>query len=137
MQHQKSEVLAKASGNCTICGGTGVPPGGEMAPCRCVLREVFRKCLAKFANCCDLEQPRHQYIADFLATAKRTLGGKSVEHRLFRLHYLLGGNPALVCRLMQIEMPTFYELRDRVVQALGRAFHETEPNHPVALPSAA
>ncbi len=64
-------------------------------------------------------------MADFLATAKRTLDEE--EHRIFRLHYLLGANWRLCCERLSVEKGAFFHSIYRIEQKMGRVLRETQP----------
>lgn len=73
--------------------------------------------------------PDQEYMADFLAIAKRVLGERTREHRVFRWHFLYGADFRLVNRKLgrppgdRIVFHDFYRIEAR----LGRAFAECEP----------
>src|SRR5262249_49182090 len=113
MEWTRSDTLALAMHNCTQCHGSGLrlTRKGAVSPCNCVLRAIFRVCWDRFIRCVTQErhlsrvsvEPRvgrsrrstwgrkdEEYIADFCLVARRTLD--DFEHRLFRYHFLLGGN---------------------------------------------
>lgn len=148
-----SDVLALASLKCSRCDGTGfcrkADGSSSGAPCRCVLREVFRACLNRFREC--VEKPKclsitsltrtsgpqggrqvwgrknEEFIADFQCIARRTLRPRTFEYTLFRYHYLLGADENLIFRQLRIEKDVFFNARERIIQKLGKAFRETEP----------
>lgn len=65
------------------------------------------------------------YIADFCLVSRRTL--TDFEHKVFRFHFLLGGDWKLCCRQMKIDRGTFFHAVYRVEQKLGRVFRELQP----------
>ena len=50
MEWSRSETVALAKYSCTLCHGLGLHLGrnGEISPCNCVLRAIFRACYARF-----------------------------------------------------------------------------------------
>jgi hypothetical protein len=75
-----------------------------------------------------------EYVADFAAVARHALGEGTLEHRVFKAHYLLGADCPLVCRQLGIDVDTFHAICDSIRYRLGRALRETEPFalHPVS-----
>jgi hypothetical protein len=66
-----------------------------------------------------------EYMADFLATVKRTL--TEDEHKLFRWHYLLGASWRMCCDRIAVDRGTFFYEVYKIEAKLGRAFRETLP----------
>ena len=66
-----------------------------------------------------------EYIADFLGLAKRSLDEE--EHRIFRMHYLLGANWRMCCERLAIDKGQFFHSIYRIEQRLGRVMKETKP----------
>jgi hypothetical protein len=152
MDWNRSETIALASEQCTICHGGGLrysPVKGKTAPCNCVLRSIFRACYARFRDCLLKEKHitvaswKHcceggkaggrrvwgrcdeEYVADFCLVAKRTLS--EFEHQIFRFHYLLGADWRLCCRRLNMDRGLFFHAVYRVQQKLGTTFRELQP----------
>jgi predicted DNA-binding protein (UPF0251 family) len=148
MEWTRSQILALALHNCSQCRGSGLRLGStsQVSPCNCVLRAIFRICYERFIRCvsqerylskvslephCGRQRPStwgrkdEEYIADFCLVARRTL--QAEEHRLFRLHFLLGADWKLCARRMGIDRGNFYHAVYRIEQKLGRTFRELQP----------
>ncbi len=151
MDWNHSETIALASEQCTTCHGSGqrsTPKRGNLGPCPCVFRAIFRACYARFCECAAKEKRVSQvslehcdggiggarrvwgrrdeeYMADFCLIAKRTLD--PFEHRLFRYHYMLGADWRLCCRQLQMERGLFFHAVYRIQQKLGATFREIRP----------
>ena len=148
MQWTRSEVIGLAKGTCVYCKGTGMRPVRvtKETPCNCTYRSAFRACLNRFRECVtngaytstvSLEfcrgqegrrtysRKREEYMADFCLVSKRTLD--ETEHKVFRFHFLLGGDWKLCCRQLKMDRGTFFHLVYRIEQKLGRTFAELEP----------
>jgi hypothetical protein len=151
MDWTRSETIALASEQCTICHGDGLrytPVKGKTAPCNCVLRSIFRACYARFRDCVTKEKQisivtlqycesgkgggrrvwgrrDEEYVADFSLIAKRTL--TEFEHQLFRFHFLLGADWRLCCRRLNMERGLFFHSVYRIQQKLGLTFRELQP----------
>jgi hypothetical protein len=119
-----------------------------IAPCKCVLRAIFRICYARFDRC--VKQDRHlssvrfsqsrgtkrrhgtwgrpdeEFMADFCLLAR---GGLSEdEHRLFRFHFLLGADWKICCVKLGMKRGDFFHAVYRVEAKLGRRFAEVLPH---------
>lgn len=148
MEWTRSETLALAANKCSICKGSGVKGsrGNTTAPCNCVFRRIFRVCLRRFRECVEAAKfvsrvslevqaggthrnnwgrKDEEYIADFTLISKRIL--TSDEQKIFKAHFLLGGEWSLCCRQMKIDRGTFFHSVYRIEQKLGRAFREIRP----------
>jgi hypothetical protein len=68
-----------------------------------------------------------EYLADFALIAKRVLVDGTLEYRIFKAHYLLGADAALVRHQLRLDRQAFTATCDSIRQRLGRAFYETEP----------
>jgi hypothetical protein len=66
-----------------------------------------------------------EYIADFCLIARRTLD--DFEHRLFRIHFVLGADWKLCTRQLGMDRGNFFHAVYRIEQKLGRVFRELEP----------
>jgi hypothetical protein len=118
----------------------------KATPCNCVLRSIFRACLARFRHCATKERymtkislelrpgrersftwgrKDEEYLADFILVARRSL--TEVEYKLFTYHFLLGADWRLCCRRLSIDRGAFFHSVYRIEQALGRVFRELEP----------
>jgi hypothetical protein len=76
--------------------------------------------------------PSAEYVADFLAIAKRTLSPDGTETQLYRIfvwHFLYGAEAPLINQRLgrpREDRELFHDYY-RIEEALGRAFRETEP----------
>lgn len=66
-----------------------------------------------------------EYVADFCLVSKRVLD--EFEHKIFRLHFLLGADWRLCCRQLNLDRGLFFHSIYRIQQKLGRAFRELTP----------
>jgi hypothetical protein len=66
-----------------------------------------------------------EYLADFINIARRSLTEQ--EFRLFRMHFLLGGDWRFCTARLGLNRGEFFHAVYRVEQKLGRAYRETEP----------
>jgi hypothetical protein len=148
MDWTRSETIALAMHQCTQCHGSGLRLArkGELAPCNCVLRSIFRICYNRFLK--SVTQEKHlsqislephqgrkrpstwgrkdeEYIADFCLVTRRELSES--EHRLFRYHFLLGADWKLCTLKLGIDRGNFFHEVYRIEQKLGRVFRELEP----------
>ena len=64
-------------------------------------------------------------MADFCLVSRRNLD--DFEYRVFRYHFLLGGDWQLCCRQMGIDRGTFFHAVYDIEQKLGQTFAELEP----------
>ena len=148
MEWTRSDTIALANHACTQCHGVGLRLGrrGQMSPCNCVLRGIFRACYARFRHCATKEKymsrislefipgrertsswgrKDEEYMADFILVSRRTLS--DFDFQIFNFHFLLGADWKLCCRRMKIERGVFFHAVYRVQQELGRVFRELEP----------
>ncbi len=148
MEWTRSDTLGIANHSCVHCHGLGLRGGrlGGKQPCNCVLRTIFRICYSKFhhvatqekrmsnvtldgvgAQCRKVVWGRkdEEYMADFIAMAKRTLNEE--EYRIFRFHYLLGANWRMCCERLKVEKGDFFHSVYRIEEKMGRALKETRP----------
>ena len=149
MDWNRSEAIALAKESCAQCQGIGLRLTEKLEkiqPCNCVLRGIFKVCLAKFRYCAGKEKHMskvslqsvggshsrqvwgrkdEEFIADFTLIAKRTLD--EFDHKIFRFHFLLGADWKLCCRQMKMDRGSFFHAIYRIQQRLGRAFREMEP----------
>jgi hypothetical protein len=151
MNWNRSETIALASEQCTVCHGGGLrytPIKGKHAPCNCVLRSIFRACYARFRDSALKEKQvttvswqycesgkgggrrtwgrrDEEYVADFCLIARRTL--TDFEHQLFRFHFLLGADWRLCCRRLGMDRGLFFHSVYRIQQKLGLTFRELQP----------
>jgi len=148
MQWTRSDTLALSRTLCAECGGTGMihrQRTGD-APCKCVLRNIFRICYRKFRECAikdrNLAQPmlervpgrvsrcswgrkNEEYAADFVLVSRRLLTER--EYRMFRYHYLLGADWRLCCAKLGMERGEFFREIYRIEAKLGRGYCEIRP----------
>lgn len=147
MNWNRSETLYLANPRCTQCRGSGLLLARHgLAPCRCVLRKIFRSCLHRFriSVCKGASYTRtsleytggrdhrfswgrkdEEYAADFLLVSKRTLTG--AEYRIFSAYHLLSAGWRLCCRRLNIERGIFFHEVYRIEEKLGRIFRELQP----------
>lgn len=148
MEWNRSETLALAAPGCNICLGLGLRVGRHESthPCNCVLRAIFRACFARFRDCAARQKYMSQvsldptpgstrkgswgrkpeeYMADFCLVSRRAL--TELEYRIFRYHFLLGGDWKLCCRKLKMDRGNFFHCVYRIEQKLGRMFRELEP----------
>lgn len=148
MEWTRTETLALALPSCRFCYGIGARTlrGGQLKPCSCVLRSIFRACYARFRSCVEKEKrlsvasldglqrggrrvvwgrKNEEYIADFCLVTRRTL--TSDEWLLFSSHYLLGADWRLCSRRLQIERGDFFHAIYRLEQKLGLVYHHLQP----------
>ena len=144
-----SEAVALAKEGCTHCLGIGLRRGGraEDVPCSCVLRHIFRTCYAKFRYCASREKHMgrvrlepmtgkdgsycwamkdEEFMADFCLVSRRALD--DLEYKIFRFHFLLGGNWKLCCRRLNMDRGSFFHQLYRIEQKLGRVYRELRPH---------
>ena len=148
MQWERSNVIGLAKTSCNFCHGYGMRPvlRGTEAPCHCVFRAVFRACHRRFRECVALgtqtnavtwernggpsgyrtySRKREEYMADFCLISRRTL--EDFEHRIFRVHYLLGADWRLCCKQLKLERGDFFHTIYSIEERLGRVFAEIAP----------
>jgi hypothetical protein len=143
----RSSAMTLALVDCGYCSGLGQrlgQPGSVV--CGCVYRAVFRACLHRYRDYCNrarymsrvtLEmipgrkgrgtwgRKQEEYCADFELIARRAL--TEFEHRLFRLHFLEGGDWKVCTQRLKMNRGNFFHAVYRVEQKLGRAYRETKP----------
>jgi hypothetical protein len=68
---------------------------------------------------------REEFMADFCLVSRRVLDEQ--EHRIFRMHFLLGADWKLCCRQMKLERGDFFHFVYKIEQKLGRTFAELKP----------
>jgi len=133
---------------CSLCHGDGIRTvhNNREVVCNCVYRAAFRACLNRFRECVlsstvsspvEIEacngrdthrrycRKREEYMADFTLLARRVL--TPLEHRVFRIHFLLGADWKLCTRQMNVDRGTFFHFVYLVEQKMGRAVREVEP----------
>jgi hypothetical protein len=148
MEWTRSDTLGMAQFSCVHCHGLGLRDGrlSEKQPCNCVLRSIFRICYVRFCQIATQEKrlskvtldgagPQcrrvvwgrkdEEYMADFLAMVKRTLTDE--EHKVFRWHYLLGGDWRICCEKLALDKAFFFYEIYKIEAKLGRIFRETQP----------
>lgn len=148
MEWTRSDTLALASNSCTHCHGNGLRYSGrgEVLPCDCVLRGIFRACYDRFRQ--SVEKEKHvshsrleaipgrenkqswgrkeeEYIADFCLVTRRSLSTE--EYRIFNYHFLLGADWKLCARKLQIDKGLFFHMLYRIEAKLGRVYRELKP----------
>lgn len=149
MHWTRSETLALAANTCTNCHGSGLVRGRGFAnqpPCNCVFRMIFRLCYRHFRLCVSADKPvsktileynahistrctygllQEEYAADFCIVSRRALTDE--EYKVFKYHYLLGGDWKICCVKLGMDRGTFFHMVYRIQQRLGRRFRELEP----------
>lgn len=148
MEWDRSETLALAQHDCTLCLGVGTRTTrkGETRPCPCVTRAIFRACYARFRHCVEKERTvsrvsleytggrqrrvtwgrkDEEYIADFCQVSRKHLDAS--EYRIFNYHFLLGADWRLCCRKLKMDRGSFFHMVYRIQQKLGQVFRELEP----------
>ncbi len=154
MEWNRSNSIGLAKASCTWCQGDGVRliRKGLERPCNCVFRAIFKACYNRFRECVEssplktvsldlcagpqgrrtYSRKREEFMADFSLIAKRVLTEE--EHRIFRIHFLLGASYRLCCRQLKMDRGEFFHIAYRIQRKLGRAFAEMEPYplYPVA-----
>ncbi len=148
MEWNRSETVALAKHTCTLCHGLGLhlDRRGQVDPCNCVLRTIFRACYARFRHCVEKEKymskislefvpgrehsfnwgrKDEEYVADFVLVSRRTLSEE--EYKIFNYHFLLGADWRLCFRRLNIDRGNFFHAIYRIEQKLGRTFRELEP----------
>lgn len=147
MEWTRSETIGLALAKCAYCHGLGLRAArGEMVPCACVFRTIFRACYARFRKCVEQEKrfsrvaleysPRggrritwgrkdEEYIADFYLVSRRHLSPE--EWRIFKFHHLLGADYKLCSRQLKIDRGNFFHEVYRIEAKLGRIFRELRP----------
>jgi hypothetical protein len=148
MEWTRSETLALAAPSCNICHGLGLRSGRNqnLQPCNCVFRAIFRACFARFRDCSTREKyiskatldpvpgkdrrgawgrKDEEYLADFCLVSRRSLTEQ--EHRIFKYHFLLGGDWKVCCQKLHMDRGNFFHAVYRIEQRLGRIFRELEP----------
>lgn len=149
MSWDRSDLFLVAHHSCTICHGTGVrrEVEGELLPCGCALRGMFRACHARFHKCATRGKFRSQisfernpsgrsnrgtwsrkeeeYMADFELASRRALD--DWHYKLFRYHFVLGADWRLCCRRMGFDRGTFFHMIYRIEEQLGKVFYEMKP----------
>src|SRR5258708_1237090 len=135
MEWNRTDTLSIPDHRCSLCHGLGLR-GGRLdvtQPCNCALRSIFRVCYQKFQACATKEKSLsrvtlddtgphtrravwgrkdEEYVADFMIVAKRVLN--RAEHKLFRIHYLLGADWRLCCKRLNVEKGVFFHAVYRV-----------------------
>ncbi len=148
MEWNVSELYMLGAASCTNCNGSGIHRvnKGELVPCGCALRAVFRACHQRFrislgrGHCRTASFERNprgkthrnswsrkeeEYIADFELVSRRHLD--AFHYKIFRYHFLLGADWKLYGRRFGINRGAFYHAVYRIEEHLGRIFYELEP----------
>ena len=146
MKWTRSNTLALASQQCTLCQGMGLREGRFTNPCDCVLRSIFRTCHDRFMLYATAEKhmskvsleihsgpnrrgtwghKEEEYMTDFINLARRTLTVD--DFRIFRYRFLLGADWRLCVRKIGMERGRLFHAVYRIQQELGRVFAEVEP----------
>jgi hypothetical protein len=148
MEWSRDAVLSLARLSCSTCGGEGIKREkmGQIIPCSCVLRTIFRACYARFRVSVEKEKymsrvsfehfggrerrmmwsrKDEEYAADFHLVSRRVLD--PFHYQVFSYHFLLAGDWRLCCRRLKIDRGQFFHAVYRVQEMLGRVFYELEP----------
>ena len=131
-------VYGLAYRNCHLCLGTG---RRERSVCRCVRREVFRRCLDTYWLCRMRAESagrfvtrRHEgyealaidYLIDFEQVAHRVLGN-SLDWRIFAAYIVGEWEPAYVRLRTGCTESQFHNALGRIADRVGAAFVELAP----------
>lgn len=136
--------LALADFRCSYCFGRGMRGKRN---CECVMRRIFRACLAHYRyihsfqdsiSSCVATISRHggatklyysrkseEFCADFCVIAKRALTPK--QWRIFQMRYLDGGDWKHCCQALGMDRGNYFHAVYRIEVTLGRAYSRTEP----------
>lgn len=145
----RSRTLALAKHRCAKCSGLGnYFSRNRLEPCNCVLRAIFRACLARYRHIQAREKyesrvtldffPRgrgqhslswsrrdEEYCADFWLLGRRTLD--PFHFAAFRLHFLEGRPWNLCVQSLHTDRGNFFHAIYRLQAALGRISAELLP----------
>jgi hypothetical protein len=66
-----------------------------------------------------------EFCADFELLARRSLS--DLDHRIFRLHFLLGADWRLCCGRISVDRGKFFHAVYRIERKLGKAYAELAP----------
>lgn len=126
----------------------GMQQGLDMrsSVCNCVLRGIFRDCLAHYWACKDTTFPRaslsrsqstgrktswslknEEYIVDFCNLSRRALVTNPLGLQIFNLHCIQELEWKACTSKMGINRGEFYHELYRTEQQLGRVYGETKP----------
>ncbi len=131
-----------------MCRGLGLRNGRQenTQPCNCALRAIFRACYARFYDIAADEKyisrinvepsagregiggwgrKEEEFAADFCLVSRRALN--DFEYRIFKYHFLLGGDWRICCQRLQTNRGNFFHAIYRIQQKLGRVFRELQP----------
>lgn len=146
----REHTVGLAKLKCAQCHGLGMwVTDGKHAPCKCVLRAIFRQCLREYRSvrvragyfsrthverCADgigsgasftYGHKDLEFAADFILIVKRHLD--AAEWKLFRLYFLLGADWRLSTKKLSIDRGNFFHAVYRIEARLGRVFREMKP----------
>lgn len=144
---ERISALAASDNACRTCFGRGymLCKTGK-APCRCVLKSIFRSMLGRYrsyvfetgrsirdrAVLCRWShtgpvwcRPRTEFIADFRTLARRTL--PEAQLRIFVLHYIDLHPWRECCHTLGLERGEFFHELYRIEAAIGYAAATLEP----------
>lgn len=143
----RQDTVGIAVTDCVRCHGLGLEDGRleSKEPCPCVLRAIFHACYEKFrelvnnpVDTSDMRsareaavvwaRPEVSFMEDFVAIAKRTLSED--QHRVFRIHFLLGASASLCIERLALDRGAFFHAAVEIEQRVGRALRETQ-SHPL------
>lgn len=143
--------LTLAPNSCASCYGLGRRPGrnGNDSICNCVLRGIFRRCLARYRQVSGSNEfppmdirrglPNYEFAADFVLVSERTLLGMTryefnlrdkpepLAWRIFKMHVLQAADWRYCCAKLGVNRGEFFHEVYRVEQRLGRAYAEIAP----------
>jgi len=148
MEWSRSDLRSLARWSCTTCWGEGkkTENNGDIVPCFCVLRAVFRACYARFRVAATRGKSMsrvsfehfggrerrimwcrkdEEYVADFHLVSRRVL--EPGLYRIFCYHYLLGADWRLCCQRLRLDRGRFFHAVYRIQETLGRVFYELQP----------
>lgn len=135
-----------ATNGCIRCYGLGYRfgRGASITACGCVLRAAFDRVHWRYRQIgCDLSGARltqeagahgpvfsmknAEFRVDFVLVARRELGADTLAYRIFREHFLEGGDWKLCARRMRINRGHFFHAIYRIKETVGAALLETLP----------
>ena len=67
-----------------------------------------------------------EFMADFCLVSRRALD--DLEYKIFKFHFLLGGDWKLCCRRLNMDRGSFFHQLYRIEQKLGRVYRELRPH---------
>jgi predicted DNA-binding protein (UPF0251 family) len=141
-------MLGLADDRCSRCGGMGKLPRlirRDISPCGCVLRRIFRICLARWEYCklnshvsvmrmdrfargggrYSFGRKQEEYIADFELLLRHALTEQELDVLWLARIWRMDVNG--ICRRMGLDRGAAFRILYRAEEKAGRAFIETRP----------